>query len=136
MEKKDRMVFSNHELYTFEEVMKKGNLSRSELFNLKHGSSLQYTLVYDMFKFIGDERSHEDILNECKTSEKWFENHFWTMKQHDDWVETHGIPMLRRIFRWSKTVASREISWFLLMDGFTISDYEDHYKKWKEEDKK
>lgn len=136
MEKKNRMTFNGVELYTFDEVMEKGNLSRSELFNLKHGSSLQYTLVYDMFKFIGDERGYEDILNECKTSEKWFENHSWTMKQHSDWEETHGIPMLCRIFKWSKTVASKEISWFLLMDGFTISDYEEHYKKWKEEDKK
>lgn len=136
MEKKDRMVFDNHELYTFAEVMEKGNLSRSELFNLKTGSSLQYTLVYDMFKFIGDERNYKDILNECKNSKKWFENYSWTMKQHSDWEETHGIPMLRRIFKWNKTVASKEISWFLLMYGLTISDYEEHYKKWKEEDKK
>lgn len=129
MEKKNRMVFNNYKLYTFEEVMEKGNLSRSDIFNLKHGASLQYTLVYDMFKFIGDSRSYEEILTECKTVKNWFELHSWTTKQHDDWRETRGIPMLRRIFRWSKSVADKEISWFLLMQSFFISDGEEHYKE-------
>lgn len=119
----ERMVFENNYVYTFDEVMEKGNLSRSEIYVLKNSSALQYTLVYDMFKFIGDERSHKDILNECKTTRDWYLNHSWTLEQNDEWRNTHGIPMLKRLFKWSKETCRREISWFLLGYGFTISDY-------------
>lgn len=125
---KIRLEFDGNKVFTFEEVMEKGNLSRSELWNLKNTSALQYTLVYDMFKFIHDERSCQDILTECKTTKEWYMKHTWTLEENNNWRNTHGIPMLKRIFGWSKGTCERELSWFLLGYGFMISDYDDKEK--------
>lgn len=124
MKREDRKKFNNYSLFTFDEMLNQ-KLDRWESSALK-GTALIYSLVVDMFKYIGDEREAEDILRECKTEERWYDKYEWSEDQHDDWRQTHLIPVLRKRLHFSKAAAERESSWFMLMWSFPIKMREEN----------
>lgn len=123
MKREDRKKFNNYSLFTFDEMLNQ-KLDRWEATALNGRSTpaLVYSLVVDMFRFIGDERSEQDILTECKTEERWFDKYHWTTEQHEEWRTKHLIPILRKRMHLNKDRAERESSWFMLQWSFQIKD--------------
>lgn len=124
MDREKRKKYNNYSLFTFDEMLN-GKLDRWEVTALNGGTSLIYSLVIDMFRFIGDERTEEEILDECKNVKDWYGNHTWTTIQHNKWREEHLIPVLRKRMKLPKYRAEREASWFLLMWSFSIVNEEE-----------
>lgn len=123
MKREDRKKFNNYSLFTFDEMLNE-KLERweSTALNGRNTPALVYSLVIDMFRFIGDNRPEEEILTECKTKERWFDNYHWTTAQHDEWRTKHLIPILRKRMHLNKDRAERESSWFMLQWSFSIKD--------------
>ncbi len=121
MNKEDRKKYNGHYLFTFDEMANQ-KLERYESAALKNTPSLIYSLVIDMFRYIGDQREDEDILTECKNEERWFETHQWTKEDNDKWYNERLIPVLKKQLRLSKAIAEREGSWFMLQWSFKIVD--------------
>lgn len=123
MKREERKKFNNYTLFTFDEMLNQ-KLERweSAALNGRGTPALVYSLVVDMFRFIGDSRSEEDILTECKTEERWFDKYYWTTAQHEEWRTKHLIPVLKKRMRLNKARAERESSWFMLQWSFQIKD--------------
>lgn len=130
MDKEKRKKYNNHSLFTFDEMLNQ-KLDRWEscTLNGRRSPSLVYSLVIDMFRYIGDERDAEEILKECTTTENWFENYSWTTIQYNKWREEHLIPVLMKRMKLPKYRAERESSWFMLMWSFHIIDSEEILKQ-------
>lgn len=126
MERENRKKYNNYSLFTFDEMLnQKLDRWESNTLNGSSSPSLVYSLVVDMFRYIGDNRPEEDILKECATSENWYNNYTWTTVQHNKWREEHLIPVLRKRMKLPKYRAERESSWFMLQWSFRIVDPED-----------
>lgn len=125
MKREERKKFNNYSLFTFDEMLNQ-KLERweSTTLNGRNSPALVYSLVIDMFRFIGDNRPEEEILTGCKTEERWFDNYHWTTAQHDEWRTKHLIPILRKRMHLNKDRAERESSWFMLQWSFRIKDDE------------
>lgn len=130
MDREKRKKYNNHSLFTFDEMLNQ-KLDRWEscTLNGRRSPSLVYSLVIDMFRYIGDERDAEEILKECTTTENWFENYSWTTIQYNKWREEHLIPVLMKRMKLPKYRAERESSWFMLMWSFHIIDSEEILKQ-------
>lgn len=125
MERENRKKYNNYALFTFDEMLNQ-KLDRWEATTLngRQSPSLVYSLVIDMFRYIGDERPDEDILEECSTEEGWYGKHTWTTIQHNKWEKEHLIPILMKRMKLPKYRAEREAAWFMLQWSFTIKDEE------------
>lgn len=123
MKKEDRKKFEGYYLFNFDEMLNKP-LERweSRVLNGRTNPSLIYSLVLDMFRFIGDERSEDEILTECKTVQDWYQKHTWTSKQSQEWRSTHLVPILRKRMKIAKYRAEKEAAWFMLQWSFMIND--------------
>ena len=79
MKREDRKKFENVSLFTFDEMLN-GKLDRWEscTLNGRNSPSSVYSLVIDMFRYIGDTRHEEQLFAECKTDSDWFQKHTWT----------------------------------------------------------
>lgn len=123
MKREDRKKFNHYSLFTFDEMLN-GKLERweSQALNGRTTPSLIYSLVLDMFRYIGDNRSEDDILTECQTVEDWYQKHTWSKEQHDLWRDKHLIPVIMKRMKLPKYRAERESGWFMLQWSFMIKD--------------
>ena len=122
MKKEERPKYKYHFLFTFDEMMNQ-KLERWESYILKNDiSSIVLSLIVDMFKYVGDTRNGEEILDECFSDEKWYEAHTWTKEQHNEWETSHIVPILRKRWKVSKDRAERETGWFMLQYSFKIKE--------------
>ena len=123
MKKEDRKKYNNYSLFTFDEMLN-GKLERWENSSLngRTSPSLVYSLVIDMFRYIGDKRSEEEILKEYQTIEDWYQRHTWTTIDHNKWKDEHLVPILRKRMKLPKYRAEREAAWFMLQWSFMIKD--------------
>ena len=123
MKREDRKKFENVSLFTFDEMLN-GKLDRWEscTLNGRNSPALVYSLVIDMFRYIGDTRPEDQILTECCTTENWYQKYTWTTIQHNKWREEHLIPVIMKRMRIPKYRAERESSWFMLQWSFKVED--------------
>lgn len=123
MKREDRKKFKEYSLFTFDEMANQ-KLERWEscALNGRNTPALIYSLVVDMFRFIGDKRDEVEILTECTDEERWFDKYTWTMEQHEEWRTKHLIPIIRKRMHLNKDRAERESSWFMLQWSFRIKD--------------
>ena len=130
MEREKRKKYNNNSLFTFDEMLNQ-KLDRWEscTLNGRHSPSLVYSLVVDMFRYIGDERDGEEILKECNTTENWFNNYTWTTIQCERWRKEHLVPILMKRMKLPKYRAVRESAWFMLQWSFRIVDPEEILKQ-------
>lgn len=123
MKREDRKKYNNYSLFTFDEMLnQKLDRWESNALNGRTGPSLIYSLVIDMFRFIGDTRDEKEILDECRYEKEWYDKYLWTIEQHDEWRTKHLIPVIKKRMRLSKDRAERESSWFMLQWSFRIDE--------------
>lgn len=123
MKREERKKYKDYYLFDFDEMLN-AKLERWESIELngRKTPSLVYSLVIDMFRFIGDTREETEILDECYTVKGWYKNHSWTKTKYDEWKSTRLVPIIRKRMGLSKEKANREASWFMLEWSFMIED--------------
>lgn len=121
MKREERKKYHNYSLFTFDEMIN-SKLERweSQALNGRTTPSLVYSLVIDMFRYIGDERPEEEILDECQKVDDWYQKHTWTLNQHNKWKNEHLIPIIKKRMKLPKYRAEKEASWFMLQWGFMV----------------
>lgn len=108
-------------IFTKEDILNE-RMTPTKRYHLTEKSALIYTLVYEMFKFMGDMRDVHEIMDECFHTENWFTNHEWTYAQSKEFQEKVIVPIIRKTWGMNKTRAEHEAGWWMLSYGFKYSD--------------
>lgn len=75
-------------------------------------------LIDEMFLISGyPDVTYEDILNK----EKWYLDYTMTPEQNEQWKQA-GVKILRRVKKWTKKRAEREMDWCSFMYGLKLTD--------------
>jgi hypothetical protein len=94
--------------------VKKKRLSRQEKMNI----SIEH-LIDKMFEIAGHNVTYNDIKDR---KDDWYAQWTMSMEQSEQWKE-YGITYLRKVFKWSKGVAEKEMLWFNLQWGLKYNDF-------------
>ena len=77
-------------------------------------------LINKMFEIAGHDVTFEDIKGR---KDNWFQDWTMTMEQSEQW-KSYGVDYLRKLFRWNKAMAEKEMMWMNLQWGLTYSDFD------------
>ena len=76
-------------------------------------------LINKMFEIAGHDVTYEDIKDR---KDNWFQDWSMTVEQSEQW-KSYGTEYLRKLFRWNKKMAEKEMLWMNLQWGLTYSDF-------------
>ena len=93
-------------------------LTEEDLYNIFETPSLNYSLVINMFKISGYNKTNEEIIDLCKTDDRWMYKHFWTSKQRK---EFHSIlvKICQNIYQYGYNQSEGWADWWLFMYGLS-----------------
>lgn len=94
--------------------VKKKRLSRQEKMNI----AIEH-LIDKMFEIAGHDVTYNDIKDR---KDDWYAQWTMSMEQSEQWKE-YGITYLRKVFKWNKRVAEKEMLWFNLQWGLKYNDF-------------
>ena len=77
-------------------------------------------LINKMFEIAGHDVTYEDIKDR---KDNWFQDWSMTVEQSEQW-KSYGTEYLRKLFRWNKKMAEKEMFWMNLQWGLTYSDFD------------
>ena len=77
-------------------------------------------LINKMFEIAGHDVTYEDIKDR---KDNWFQDWSMTVEQSEQW-KSYGTEYLRKLFRWNKKMAEKEMLWMNLQWGLTYSDFD------------
>ena len=97
--------------------VKKKRLSREE----KMSNAIEH-LIDKMFEIAGHDVTFNDIKDR---KDDWYTQWTMTMEQSEQWKE-YGIEYLRKVFKWNKRIAEKEMMWFYLQFGLKYSNFIKH----------
>ena len=104
-------------------------LTEEDLYYLFDTASLIYSLVVGEFKFVGyDNISDEEIINICKTNERWVYEYYWTKKQHDEYIKK-VTAIYKNLYQYKTDTAKNAAEWFVFQYGLTIKNKRYNAKK-------
>lgn len=110
--------------------LSKKELSEDDLYWLfDTESSLIYSLVIGMFTYLHIDKKYEDIINDARNDESWFNKYKWTSKQKYDFRNTI-VKVFKNIYQLSDIECEDKADWFLFMYGLSMTNKEcDKYLK-------
>lgn len=108
----------DYKIYTMK-YLKENELTENDLYYLFDTPSLNYSLVVNMFKFAGKKMKKDDILNMCKTNERWMYENYWTKEQHDKWID-EVAAVYRNVYQDGPEKAHHDAEWWIFMFGMTV----------------
>ena len=94
--------------------IKQKRLSRQE----KMDMAIEH-LIDKMFEIAGHDVTFNDIK---ERKDDWYTQWTMTMDQSEEWKK-YGIEYLRKIFKWNKILAEKEMLWMNLQWGLKYSDF-------------
>ena len=94
--------------------IKQKRLSRQE----KMDMTIEH-LIDKMFEIAGHDVTFNDIK---ERKDDWYTQWTMTMDQSEEWKK-YGIEYLRKIFKWNKKLAEKEMLWMNLQWGLKYSDF-------------
>jgi hypothetical protein len=113
------MAKKKYKIYTIE-YLSNEELTEEDLFFIFDTPSLAYSLVVNMFRHAGEtKKSDADIINICKTDEKWVYKNFWTKKERTSYLNKI-IPVFQNVYQYSVKTARQKAEWFLFQYGLSI----------------
>lgn len=107
-----------YKLYTNKYLSEK-ELTENDLHYLFDTPSLNYSLVVNMFKFTKNKLTPIEVLNLCKTNDRWMYETHWTKKQRSDYREIL-IKIFRNIYGSGPAEAEMTADWWLLIYGMSV----------------
>lgn len=96
------------------------DLTEEDLFYLFDTPSFTYSLIINMFRHAGEKnKTDADIINICKTDEKWVYKNFWTKKERASFLNKI-IPVFKNVYQYSDEISKNKAEWFLFQFGLSI----------------
>lgn len=101
--------------------LKEKELTENDLYYLFDTPSLHYSLVVNMFKFVGYKMKNEEILDICKTNERWMYEYTWTKEQKEAW-KNEVTAVFKNIYQYGPQESEHSASWWCFWNGMTVPD--------------
>ena len=108
----------DYKIYSMK-YLKEKELTENDLYYLFDTPSLNYSLVVNMFKFAGKKMKPDDILNICKTNERWVYEYHWTKEQHDQWIN-EVADVYKNIYQYGPEEAEHGAQWWVFQYGMSV----------------
>lgn len=106
-------------IYTLEYLMTE-ELTEEDLYYIFDTASLIYSLVIGMFRFAGNiDMDDYDLIEMCKTNERWVYEYYWTKKQHNDFINML-TKIYKNIYQYKTGTAKNAAQWFTFQYGLTV----------------
>lgn len=106
-------------IYTLEYLMNT-ELTEEDLYYIFDTASLLYSLIINMFKFAGYiDKDDYTLIEMCKSNERWVYEHYWTKKQHNDFINILA-KIYKNIYQYKPMTAKNAAQWFVFQYGLTI----------------
>ena len=107
-----------YKIYTMK-YLKEKELTENDLYYLFDTPSLNYSLVVNMFKFAGKKMKPDEVIELCKTNQRWmYENH-WTKKQHDQWID-EVAAVYRNVYQDGLDDSRKSAEWWTFIYGMSV----------------
>ena len=101
-----------------------GKLTRKQRSLLNNdGYSLIASLIVGELMFNGTCKTPKECIDLITTEEKWFQKYSWTYDKEKEYEEI-SMKVMKNVCRFNKKESRKEMSWFFLMYGLSISDSE------------
>lgn len=104
-------------IYPLEYLMD-NELSDGDLANLldNDNKGLLYSIIIDMFRFVGIKKSNKEIINIITTKDKWMNDYFWSYKELIDF-ENKLAKALKNIYYLNDKQALERAQWYIIVYG-------------------
>ena len=96
-------------------------LTEDDLHRLFETSSLNTSLILEMFRRISDTRENWEIMKMAKTETDWFNKYEWTQKQKDAFAKDLS-KVFMNVYQYGEEIAKTKASWWLIYYGLIIKD--------------
>lgn len=107
-----------YKIYTMK-YLKEKELTETDLYYIFDTSSLNYSLLVNMFKFAGKKMKPEEILEICKTNERWMYEYHWTKEQRDQWIN-EVAKAYENIYQSGPEEALNGAQWWVFIYGMSV----------------
>ena len=105
-------------IYTLEYLMNT-ELTEEDLYYIFDTASFTYSIIIGMFKYAGYNINDYDIIELCKTNERWVYEYYWTKKQHNDFINIL-TKIYKNVYQYKPMTAKNAAQWFVFQYGFTV----------------
>ena len=98
-------------------------LSDNDLSNLfdNGNKGLLYSIILNMFKFVGIKKSNKDIIKIITTKKKWMNDYIWNTNELKKFEELL-TKVLKNIYYWDDNISKQNAQWYIIIYGFRIKD--------------
>lgn len=95
--------------------------TEEDLHYLLDTKSFRYSLIVGMFRFIGENnRTDNDIINICKTNDKWFDKYHWKNPNQRKQFIGKVAKIYKNLYQYSESKSYQLAEWWMLYNGFSI----------------
>ncbi len=107
-----------YKLYTNKYLSEK-ELTETDLYYLFETPSLNYSLVVNMFKFTKKKMKPDEILNLCKTNERWVYEYHWTKEERAAY-RNELLKVFKNIYGTGPFETENAVDWWLFQFGMSV----------------
>lgn len=108
----------DYKIYTMK-YLKEKELTENDLYYLFDTPSLNYSFVVNMFKFAKKKMKPDEVIELCKTNERWMYETHWTKEQHDKWID-EVAAVYRNIYQYGPDEARNSAEWWTFIYGMSV----------------
>jgi len=104
-------------------------LTEEDLYNLFETASLNYSLVIAMFRCINDKRSDDEIIEMCKTDDRWVYKNYWKSEKQKEEFKEDLKKIIKNVYQAGEIEQDRKASWWMFQYSLSIPGQGDLYKE-------
>lgn len=110
------------------DYLKNEELTEEDLYNIFETPSLLYSLVISMFRQIKDKRSDDEIIDMCKTDERWVYKNYWESEEQKNNFKEDLKKVIKNVYQCGDIEQDRKASWWMFQYSLSIPGQGDLYK--------
>ena len=92
-------------------------LTDEDISNLLDRKSLTYSIIINMFRYIGLKKSNKDIIKLITTKDRWMDDYVWSKEEFNSF-ENLLIQALKNIYSYSDIIAKVKAQWYRILYAF------------------
>jgi len=119
MSKSNYQIVGGICIYPIDYLMNE-ELTEFDLVNLFETPSLLYSYIVGMYKYIGNNKSILNIINEVRRDNKWTSRYKWTKKQQLNYEDIFS-KVIKNIYCTSDKISKQKAEWYTICYGFDIA---------------
>lgn len=110
------------------DYLKNEELTEEDLYNIFETPSLLYSLVISMFRQVKDKRSDDEIINMCKTDERWVYKNYWESAEQKENFKEDLKKVIKNVYQCGDIEQDRKASWWMFQYSLSIPGQGDLYR--------